>query len=280
MAEKDKSICAVTAAMTGGPGLNEFSQKFSDRFFDVGIAEAHAVTFSSALAKGGLKPYFAVYSSFLQRSYDQIIHDAAIASLPLRLLVDRAGLVGEDGKTHHGLFDLSFLSSLPGMTVYSPASFDELENTIKNTAEIHSPVAGRYGRGSEAKKDVFPYTGEDFDVIKQGNDTVLLTFGRLSFDALDAAEDTGCTFIKLNKVYPVSDDLITLLSKYKKVSIFEEGIRSGGIGEKIISRLALAGFCGKVTLNAVNDDFVETADLSSQLKKCGLCKDTMIGVIS
>lgn len=280
MAEKDGRICAVTAAMTNGTGLSDFAKKFPHRFFDVGIAEEHAMTFASGLAKGGIKPYFAVYSSFLQRAYDQIIHDTAIAGLPVRILVDRAGLVGEDGKTHHGLFDLSFLSGVPGMTVYSPASFEELRSTIINTSQIASPVAVRYPRGREAEQGLFPYTGKDYDVFFEGGKTALVTFGRLSFDAYRAAEEKGATFIKLNKVYPLDNGLISLLINFEKICIFEEGIRSGGIGEKLLAALCEKGYGGKVSLNAVNNEFVRCAAVSSQLKSLALDKNAMIGVIS
>lgn len=280
MAERDSKICAVTAAMTSGTGLCDFAEKFPQRFFDVGIAEEHAMTFTSGLASGGLKPYFAVYSSFLQRAYDQIIHDAAIAGLPVRILVDRAGLVGEDGKTHHGLFDVSFLSSVPGMTVYSPASFDELKKTIENTAEISSPVAIRYPRGNEEGNKLFSYTGKDFDVFFSGSSTALVTYGRLSFDALSAAKESGATLIKLNKIYPLQQELISLLLDFDKVCIFEEGIKSGGVGEKLLASLSENGFKGKATLNAVDNRFVKAAGTASQLATIGLDKKAMLGVIS
>lgn len=280
LAQKDSKICAVTAAMTSGTGLCEFAEKFPQRFFDVGIAEEHAMTFTSGLASGGLKPYFAVYSSFLQRAYDQIIHDAAIAGLPVRILVDRAGLVGEDGKTHHGLFDVSFLSSVPGMTVYSPASFDELKKTIENTAEISSPVAIRYPRGNEEGNKFFSYTGKDFDVFLSGSSTALVTYGRLSFDALSAAKESGATLIKLNKIYPLQQELISLLLDFDKVCIFEEGIKSGGVGEKLLASLSENGFKGKATLNAVDNRFVKAAGTASQLSTLGFDKKAMLGVIS
>ena len=279
MAEKDNAICAVTAAMTSGTGLSEFCEKFPNRFFDVGIAEEHAMTFASGLAKGGVKPYFAVYSSFLQRAYDQIIHDTAIAKLPVRILVDRAGVVGEDGKTHQGLFDLSFLSSVPGMIVYSPASFDELEKTIINTAPISSPVAIRYPRGCETEQGMFSYTGKDFDIFFSGSKTALITFGRLSFDAYRVAEENAVTFIKLNKVYPLANDLIPVLMEFDRICIFEEGIRSGGIGEKLMASLLNYGFKGHVSLNAVDNKFVKCASTTSQLSSLGLDKNAMIGVI-
>ena len=135
IAEKDGKICAITAAMTSGTGLTAFAGKYKNRFFDVGIAEQHAVTFAAGLASAGMKPFFAVYSSFLQRGFDQVIHDIAIGGFPVRLLIDRAGIVGEDGETHQGLFDVPFLTTVPNMTVYSPCYYKELEKDIKRAAE-------------------------------------------------------------------------------------------------------------------------------------------------
>ena len=136
LAENNKNVCAITAAMTTGTGLSDFAKKYPDRFFDVGIAEQHAVTFSAGLAKGGTVPFFAVYSSFLQRGYDQVIHDAAIANLPIKLLVDRAGIVGEDGESHQGVFDVAFLTAVPNVNIYSPCYYRELENLIVKTAKV------------------------------------------------------------------------------------------------------------------------------------------------
>ena len=144
LAEKDEKICAITAAMTAGTGLGEFASKYKSRFFDVGIAEQHAVCFGAGLASKGMKPYFAVYSSFLQRGFDQIIHDVAIGVFPLTLLVDRAGIVGEDGESHQGLFDVSYLTLIPNMTVFSPSSYEELKFRIIYTAENRGVYAVRY----------------------------------------------------------------------------------------------------------------------------------------
>ncbi len=279
LAEKDNRICAVTAAMGDGTGLSEFEKKFPDRFFDVGIAEAHALTYCCGLAQKGIKPYFAVYSSFLQRAYDQIVHDAAISALPIKILVDRAGLVGEDGKTHQGIFDISFLTCVPGMTVYSPASFDELKNTILLTSHINSPVAVRYPRGKEYSDNVFSYSGNEFDVFFSGKETALVTFGRLAYDAYDVAKENSITFVKLNKIYPFSCELITELLKYKKICVFEEGIKSGGVGEKLLRKLYQSGYNGEYTLNAIEDKFVSCADVCSQLSDNKLDKNAMLGVI-
>ncbi len=279
LAEKDDKICAITAAMAEGTGLSGFSQRFENRFFDVGIAEEHAMTFSAGLAKGGLKPYFAVYSSFLQRAFDQIIHDVAIDCLPVKILVDRAGLVGEDGKTHHGLFDISFLTSIPNMTVYSPASFDELRGVLAKTTNFSSPVAVRYPRGKELKKDLFPFTDKNFDVFGETYDTALVTFGRLSFFAYEAYMEKGVSFVKLNKLSPFDDELLDELFKYKRLCFFEEGIKSGGISEQISSSLCEKGYKGEIVINAVEDSFVSCASVERQLEKYNLDKNAMLGVI-
>ncbi len=278
LADADKKICAITAAMSEGTGLSDFAQRFPERFFDVGIAEQHAMTFAAGLAKGGLSPYFAVYSSFLQRAYDQIIHDVAIDSLPVKILVDRAGLVGEDGKTHHGLFDISFLTSIPDMTVYSPASFDELKEIIKKTAKYSTPVAVRYPRGKEINSDLFKFTDRNFDVFGADSDTAIVTFGRLSYFAYEASNENNVSFIKLNKLSASDSQLTNTLFKFNKICFFEEGIRSGGISEQIASKLCENGFKGQVIINAIDNDFVSCATVESQLKKYNLDKNAMLGV--
>jgi 1-deoxy-D-xylulose-5-phosphate synthase len=266
--------------MTDGTGLTEFSKKFSHRFFDVGIAEEHAMTFSAGLAKGGLKPYFVVYSSFLQRSYDQIVHDVALSGLPVRILVDRAGFVGEDGKTHQGLFDVSFLSSVPGVTVFSPASFSELTGTIFSTKDAKSPVVIRYPRGTQPEGDLFDYSGKDFDIFNNNGTVAVVSYGRLSYNVFSAVNKTqNVDFIKLNKIFPLSDELIGILKKYKKVYIFEEGIKSGSIGEKLISALHINGYTGCAELTAVDSEFVSTASVQSQMEKYSLSEQSILNSI-
>ncbi len=183
IAKKDKKICAITAAMTEGTGLDGFAAKYKSRFFDVGIAEAHAVCFGAGLASKGLKPYFAVYSSFLQRGFDQIIHDMAIGGFPLRLLIDRAGIVGEDGESHQGLFDVSYLTCVPNMTVFSPSSYKELEYRIKYTAKNDGMFAVRYPRGCEKPCGEVDFTN-DFTVLKGKGKKAIVTYGRLFSEAL------------------------------------------------------------------------------------------------
>ncbi len=274
LAEKDDKICAITAAMTNGTGLKDFSVKFKDRFFDVGIAEEHAVTFAAGLAKSGLKPVFAVYSTFLQRGYDQIIHDAAIAGLPLTLCVDRAGFVGDDGETHQGVFDVSFLTSIPNVTVYSPSSFYELENVLENRLKEPKGVAAiRYPRGGEPKLNDKNTQYDGFSVYGSGS-VCIVTYGTLISEALTAKSilnQSGLevAVIKLEQIYPLPQKFIEELLKYQNILFFEEGILSGGIAEKTGFELISAEYKGSYSATAVTG-FVKQATVDSQRKMYGL----------
>ena len=281
IAAKDNKVCAITAAMTDGTGLTRFASEFKDRFFDVGIAEEHAVTFSAALAKKGFKPVFAVYSTFLQRGYDQIIHDAAIAKLPLTLAVDRAGFVGSDGETHQGLFDVSFLSSVPGVTVYAPADYGELENMLRCRLKSPEGVAAiRYPRGGAEKiKETAVYSSDVYSVYGDGS-TAVVTYGTLTayaLAAMKALETDGIriSVVKLNIVCPLTDDLINTLMSFDNILTFEEGILSGSVSEKIASLLLQSGYKGTFKINAVTG-FVKQASISSQQKQFCLDKESMI----
>ncbi len=278
LAESDPKICAITAAMTEGTGLDGFAKKYKSRFFDVGIAEAHAVCFGAGLASKGLKPYFAVYSSFLQRGFDQIIHDMAIGGFSLRLLVDRAGIVGEDGESHQGLFDVSYLTSVPNMTVFSPSSYEELEYRIKYTAENDGMFAIRYPRGCEKKCKEVDFVS-DFTLLKGNSKKVLVTYGRLFSEALDVQEQTNINIIKLNKIYPLSDKLITELLEFKEIYFFEETVKSGGIGEHLSARLLEKGYKGKFKITAVENEFIPQMDTTHALNHCGLDSKGMLNEV-
>ena len=209
LAQNDDEICAITAAMVSGTGLNRFAEKFKSRFFDVGIAEEHAVTFAAGLASKGMKPCLAVYSSFLQRGYDQIIHDTAIAKLPVTYLVDRAGIVGEDGETHQGVFDIAMLKSIPGVTIYSPTDYKDLR-VMMNKA-IYSktgPNVVRYPRGTEKKLFSKIDSSVDYNILGNKNaKKVIVTFGRLFNFADEILFENNHDFclIKLNKIYPIEN---------------------------------------------------------------------------
>jgi len=274
LAENDSKICAVTAAMAEGTGLDCFAKTYPDRFFDVGIAEQHAVTFTSALAKKGLKPFFAVYSSFLQRGFDQIIHDAAIGGFPLRLLVDRAGIVGEDGETHQGIFDVSFLSSVPGVNIYSPSGYKELKYRIKYISERDEISVVRYPRGVETADDFSDFESE-FSVLGSGK-TAIITYGRLFSQALQVQKELeNVSIIKLNKIYPLSDELIETVSGYQRLYFFEESVKSGGIAEYMAARLLEKGYNGEYEIHAIDNRFVAHAKSNESLKACGLDSESM-----
>lgn len=269
IAEKDPSVCAITAAMPDGTGLKEFAIKFKGRFFDVGIAEQHAVTFSAALAKKGLKPVFAVYSTFLQRAYDQIIHDAAIEGLPLTLAVDRAGFVGEDGETHQGLFDVAFLSSVPGVKIFAPSNYSELRKMLADRLENpHGVAAIRYPRGKQAEMPhETDYNGEEFKIFGSGK-TAVICYGAL-FDTVmnvaDKLKESGKTFtvIKLNELTEISDKLLNSLSVFENVLFFEEAIRSGSVAEHLGCKLLCNGYKGRYDVTAV-DGFVKQKQVDCQ----------------
>ncbi len=276
MAGKDKKVCAITAAMTSGTGLTEFSKKYRNRFFDVGIAEEHAVTFCGGLAIKGMKPYFVVYSSFLQRAYDQIIHDIAVVGLPVRLCIDRAGIVGEDGETHQGIFDVAFLSTVPGMNIYSPTYYNELEELLYRSLDFDFPVAIRYPRGIESSEHKYCVTNNDFDVFGNG-EKLIITYGRVFDNALSALNSLDNTAVlKLNKIYPFSNELIDEIGSYSEIYFFEEGIKSGGVAEKLGAKLLETGITAKYKITAIDDTFVPASTTKSALKKYGLDTNSII----
>ena len=272
LAEKDKRICCITAAMKYATGLQHFAREYPDRFFDVGIAEQHALTFSCGLASEGLIPVFAVYSTFLQRCYDQIIHDASIEKKHIVLCVDRAGLVGEDGETHQGIFDVAMLSSIPGITIYSPSDSYSLKASIRKAVEEDDGVvAVRYPRGycpigaKEDYKDYF-YSGCN-------NKTLLISYGRTG-NAIKNIDNTDS--LVLNRIYPFSEEIKEIVKAYDNVYFFEEGIKSGGIGEKLLCSVFSAGFRGNYEIIAIDNEFVENADVEYQLSSHGLDRKSII----
>lgn len=287
MAEKDKRITLITAAMSLGTGLTEFSNKYSERFFDVGIAEEHAVTFASGLAKGGMLPVFAVYSTFLQRCYDEIIHDGALQDQKMVLAIDRAGFVGDDGETHNGLYDVAFLQSIPKVTVYSPATYDEMKVDFGNAFyRDKDVVAVRYPRGGEAEipEDYTPSFGT-YDVYGDTDaDTVIVTYGRLFFEAAKAVRELAghsikVKVLKLNRIKPIDPEALKEVMDSKHIFFFEEGVRSGGIGEKFAAELLQHGYRGSYDITAVEDCFVKQAKVPELIKKYGFDSESMVNKI-
>lgn len=287
-AAKDKRICCITAAMALGTGLKDFSEKYPDRFFDVGIAEQHAATFASGLSRGGMLPVFAVYSSFLQRAYDQIIHDCAMQKLKIVFAVDRAGFVGSDGESHHGVFDTAFLNSIPDITVMAPTTFEELNNCFfRALYHTDGPVAVRYPRGIEPKlPEDFTDSFTDYDVYgDETAKTALVTYGRCFAYACEAKErlkanGTEVFIVKLNTVKPISNEAVSRVLGCEKVFFFEEGQRFGGIGETFADKLFKYGYKGAYKNTAVEGEFPVQNSVKGLLKHYKLDAEGMTEVVS
>ncbi len=281
LAEKDKSIIAVTAAMPEGTGLSDFAIKYPDRFFDVGIAEQHGVTFAAGLATEGLKPVVAIYSTFLQRGFDQIIHDVCLESLPVVFAIDRGGLVGEDGPTHHGMFDLSFLRSLPNMVIMAPQDENELRRMLLTAVEHPGPIALRYprgnGTGAEIEKEIRPIAIGKAKIVSKGADILILAIGRCVNDAIKAADIIGnkgftATIVNCRFVKPLDSRLIVELAKqHSKIITVEENVRQGGFGSGVLECLSDAELTG-FTLKRIGipDTFVEHGAVEILRSKYGL----------
>ena len=277
LAEKDPKICAITAAMQGGTGLNGFAQRFPERFFDVGIAEGHAAAMAAGMAKQGMTPVFAVYSTFLQRSYDMLLHDVALQGLHVVLAVDRAGLVGEDGETHHGLFDPAFLDTIPGMTVLCPASFAELRDMLEYAVyEVKGPVAIRYPRGGEgAYQDGAPR--HPAVLLREGTDLTLAGCGTLVNELLDcadrlAADGIRAEVVKLNTITPLPLELVARsVKKTGRLLVAEESAEMGGIGQRIAAGLLAVGVPVQgLALASTGRGFVTHGTIPQLRRLCGL----------
>lgn len=269
-AAQDGKIVAVTAAMTAGTGLLPFSASYPERFFDVGIAEEHAATFCAGLAAGGFKPVFAVYSTFLQRAFDQIAEDAAMQSLRLTLLVDRAGIVPDDGITHHGICDVPLLNMIPSALVYSPETLEELDKCITSALAYEGVSAVRYPKGKETEYDRSAFTCEDaISYADIGTpDRAVITYGRLTAEAYKAACELGnVRIIKLIKIKPLDiETVVSLLPETMPAVFAEEGMLCGGIGESLVSALGRHN----IKLLAIDKSFPEHGSMPSLLASLGL----------
>ena len=286
-AHNDEKLCAITAAMTGGTGLNEFSKQYKNRFFDVGIAEEHAVTFGCGLASKGMRPVFAVYSTFLQRAYDQLIHDAALGDLHLVLAVDRAGIVGADGETHQGVFDVSMLNSIPNTTVFSPTYFDGLRMSMYEALYNQEGLAVvRYPRGGELyKPEGFGEESTDYNIYGDINaDYLIVTYGRMFSYAAKAREllkeqGVNVCLLKLCKIKPINPETVEYAKGFKSVWFFEEGIKNGGIARTFSDKLTHVGFTGNYHLKAIHDKFVKQMSVNEALKMLKLDSEGMTEVV-
>ncbi len=241
----DERLCAVTAAMRDGTGLSPFAAAYPDRFFDVGIAEEHAVTFSAGLARGGMKPVLALYSTFAQRSYDQLLHDVAIQGLPFLLLLDRAGLVAGDGMTHQGIFDYPILSSIPQIKIYSPETYGELRDVFREVYDSADLSVIRYPKGAEARYEPMKKRIKAGNILEYSEGiheakTVIVTYGRVAKIAEDAMahSDGDIGLLKLIRVFPLDmEEIVSYLAGAETVYFLEEGYREGGVSEKIAASL-------------------------------------------
>ena len=287
LAEKDDKICAITAAMTGGTGLTEFSKDHKNRFFDVGIAEEHAVTFGCGLASKGFRPVFAVYSTFLQRSYDQLIHDASLGNNHLVLAIDRAGIVGSDGETHQGVFDVSMLNTIPNSTVYSPTYFEGMRKSLHTALYVQKGLAAvRYPRGGELyRPDDFPEESIDYNIYGNPNARYLMvTYGRLFSYACKAQQvlrekGIDVCILKLCKIKPISGEATFFASRFKEIWFFEEGVKNGGIARNFSDLLVIRGFRGDYHIKAIGDEFVKQMTVNEALAMLKLDSEGMVEVI-
>ena len=276
MAEEDSRLCAITAAMQGGTGLNTFAARFPDRFFDVGIAEGHAVAMSAGMAKQGMIPVFAVYSSFLQRAYDMLIHDVALQGLHVVFAIDRAGLVGEDGETHHGVFDPAFLDTVPGMTVLCPSSYAELESMLRYAIyEVKGPVAVRYPRGGQG--DYQDDSGlVSTAVLRAGKDITLTGYGITVNALLDCArrleaDGIQAQVLKLNTITPLDGALVAAsAAETGRLLVAEEAAPGNCVGQRLAAKLLERGVAAKVAMVNTGPGFVTHGPVSQLRTLCGL----------
>ncbi len=283
LGKKDKRIFAITAAMPEGTGLNRFTELFPDRILDVGIAEQHAVTFAAGLATEGFRPVVAIYSTFLQRAFDQIIHDVCMPNLPVVFCLDRGGLVGEDGPTHHGYFDVTYLRSLPNMTFLAPKDENELRHMLFTALSHNGPVAIRYPRGAGIGVDLdtefktIPI-GES-EIVREGKDILIIALGSMVYPALEAAQDlendsVSACVLNCRSVKPLDKNICDLARKTGKVMIVEENIRQGGLGGAVLELFDDMGLNNIQTRRiGLPDKFVEHGPLNLLRQKYGLDRE-------
>ncbi len=284
----DRKIVGISAAMPDGTGLSDFAKLYPDRFFDVGIAEEHAVTFAAGMAAGGMKPVVAIYSSFLQRAYDQILHDVCIQKLPVIFAIDRAGLVGSDGETHQGIFDLSYLSTIPNMTVIAPKNGDELKKMLDFAVTIECPIALRYPRGNselcvgEGVSDIVYGKSE---ILRNKKDICLLAVGNMVNEALkiaDELEEEGIEVSVVNArfVKPIDTEMIDKMAgSHKYFVTLEENVRTGGYADAVLRYVNDSGLSNKVINVALPDDYVEHGKVDILRRETGIDNESIKEII-
>ncbi len=284
LGDRDEKLAAITAAMETGTGLKRFHNMFPERFFDVGIAEGHAVTFAAGLAAGGMKPVFAVYSSFLQRAYDQVLHDVCLQDLPVVFAIDRAGIAGSDGETHQGIFDISYLMSMPNMVLMAPKNKWELSDMIKYALQQKHPAAVRYPRG-EAYDGLegfrAPVVLGKSEVLYEGGSVVLLAYGSMVKTALEVRErlmqeGTACALVNMRFAKPLDKDMLRdAAGTYDLVVTMEENVRPGGMGEAVVEYLDSIGAQVPVLLAAIEDGFIPHGNAEVLKREAGLDADSI-----
>ncbi len=275
MAAQDEKLVGITPAMCEGSGMTGFAEKYPQRYFDVGIAEQHALTFAAGLACEGYKPVVAIYSTFLQRAYDQLIHDVAIQNLPVVLAIDRGGLVGADGATHAGSFDLSYLRSIPNMTVMAPADENECRQMLSTAFSLDTPSAVRYPRGTgpgvPIQKDLQPLPMGKGEVRRQGHNVAILAFGTMLAPALQAAEQLDATVANMRFIKPLDEELVVKLAhEHALLVTVDENTVQGGAGSAVAECLARHGIHVTMLHLGLPDEFVEQGDHAQLLADCGL----------
>ena len=280
LAREDKRIVGITPAMTSGCSMTFMMKEFPERAFDVGIAEAHAVTFSAGLAKEGMIPFCNIYSSFAQRAYDQVIHDVALQNLPIVLCLDRSGLVGEDGATHHGAFDLASLRPIPNLIISSPLDECELRNLMYTAVRSESPFVIRYPRG-KGEKENWRNTPEARPVgkgrkIREGKDVAILSIGSIGYEAIKAInelEGEGFSVVHYDMIYlkPIDEELLHEVGKnYKHVVTVENGTRKGGLGTAVIEFMADNNYSLQIKRIGIPDEFIEQGTIPELFRLCGM----------
>ncbi len=285
LGDRNEDIVAITAAMPDGTGLKRFKNMYPDRFFDVGIAEEHAVTFAAGLAAGGMKPVVAIYSSFLQRAYDQILHDVCIQNLPVVFAIDRAGLVGSDGETHQGIFDLSYLSSIPNMHIMAPKNKWELSDMLKFAVGFDGPVALRYPRGEAydgLKEFREPIVLGKAEWLLNDRQIVLIAVGSMVKTALEvrsalAKKGYGCSIINARFVKPIDTGIIDeALTSHELIVTMEENVASGGFGEKVRDYLAEKKSDARLVTITIPDEYVEHGNVDILRREVGIDTETIV----
>ena len=289
MGDRRKDVAAVTAAMMTGVGLKRFFNMFPDRCFDVGIAEEHAVTFAAALSLGGITPVVAIYSSFLQRAYDQIMHDVCMQNLHVVFAIDRAGLVGYDGETHHGIFDLSYLGSMPNMTILAPKNLWELSDMIKFAVDYDGPIAVRYPRGEAytgLKEFRAPICLGKSEVIHEGSRVALLAVGSMVKMAEEVQKqlkermDMDAALVNARFVKPIDEELLrSFADTYELVVTLEENVKDGGFGERVLAFAEEEDLPFGVEIIALPDRFIPHGSVSYQMKQVGFTPEDICGRI-